>query len=199
MHRIFIAINLPEKVKEKLIFHQNKIEELFIQNLTEGSGAGPIRWTKKESLHITLNFLGNVSDEELMDVLKITKEVGERNQPFLINLIRICYGPPKQPPKMVWVEGEKSEELGKLQNDLESSLAGRKILERENRAYSPHITLGRIKQWEFRKIETEERPQVNEEISYSFEVKSIELMESQLKRGGSEYTVLESAPLGAGV
>ncbi|PIX88575.1 MAG: hypothetical protein COZ30_00470, partial [Candidatus Nealsonbacteria bacterium CG_4_10_14_3_um_filter_36_16] len=57
-----------------------------------------------------------------------------------------------------------------------------------------HITLGRIKQWEFRQIEPEERPEVNEEINLTFEVNSIEVMESELKRGGSEYTILESFP-----
>ena len=81
---------------------------------------------------------------------------------------------------------------------MENSLfsASIKSLEKpETRPYIPHITLGRIKQWEFRQIEPEERPKIEEEISLSFEVNSIEVMESDLKRGGAEYTVLESAPL----
>ncbi len=74
---------------------------------------------------------------------------------------------------MIWVVGEKIEELN----------------------FSPHITLGRIRTWEFRRIEPEERPEVNEEINLNFEVNSIEVMESTLKRGGAEYTILESCPL----
>jgi len=181
-HRIFIAINLPENIKKKLSDCQSKWLEL------------PCRWVKKENLHITLVFLGYLSDEELLEILKITKEVASRNQPFSINLNKIFYGPPKQPPRMVWVEGEKSEELGKLQQDLENSLRGTPK-QKENRPYAPHITLGRLNQWEFRQIDPEERPEVNEEISLNFEVKSIEVMESELKRGGPEYTILESAPL----
>ena len=98
---------------------------------------------------------------------------------------------------MVWAEGEKLEELGKLQNDLENSLLASSVkeVESKSRPYAPHITLGRIRTWEFRQIEPEERPEVNEEINLSFEVNSIEVMESQLKRGGAEYAVLESAPL----
>lgn len=65
----------------------------------------------------------------------------------------------------------------------------------ENRAFSPHITLSRIRTWQWRQMEPEERPEVNKDISLSFEVNSIEVMESQLKRGGSEYTILESAQL----
>jgi len=185
-HRIFIAINLPEDIKKKLTDYQAKWLEL------------PCRWTKKENLHITLMFLGYLSDEELLEVLRLTREAAQRHESFSINLKKIIYGPPKKlPPRMVWAEGEKSEELGKLQNDLENSLLASPIksLESESRPYAPHITLGRIKAWEFRGIEPEERPEINEEINLSFEVNSIEVMESQLKRGGPEYTILESCPL----
>lgn len=185
--RIFIAINLPENIKKKLVDYQSKWPEL------------PIRWTKKENLHITLIFLGYLNDEEILKICKITKEVASRNQSFSVNLNKIYYGPPKKmPPRMVWVEGEKSEQLGKLQSDLENSLlmaSDTRLREKEQRPYTPHITLGRIRQWEFRQIEPEERPIVDEEISLSFPVNSIEVMESQLKRGGPEYTVLESFQL----
>lgn len=187
--RIFIAINLPEEIKKELSSFTNKWLEL------------PCRWTKKENLHITLMFLGYFSDEELLEILKIVREVASRNPAFSINLKKIIYGPPKKtPPRMVWAEGEKSEELGKLQNDLENSLLSAEALAKadskpEARPYAPHITLGRIKAWEFRQIEPEERPEVNEEINLSFEVNSIEVMESELKRGGPEYTILETCPL----
>jgi len=184
-HRVFIAINLPAEIKRELANFQSKWPEL------------PVRWVRLENLHITLAFLGYLSDEELVEVLKITKEAAQRNSAFQINLVKICYGPPKKmPPRMIWVEGEKSKELGKLQGDLENSLAGRITYKEESRPYTPHITLGRIRQWEFRQIEPEERPEVNEEISLSFGIKSIEVMESQLKKGGAEYTILESAQLG---
>jgi 2'-5' RNA ligase len=185
-HRIFIAINLPEEIKRELEKFQSKWPEL------------PIRWTKPENLHITLAFLGYLSDEELLEVLKITKEVAQRHQPFSVNLIKVCYGPPKKPPRMIWVEGEKSIELGNLQKDLENSLFSAPIkisTEPENRPYTLHITLGRIRQWEFRQIEPEERPDVGTDISLSFDVNSIEIMESNLKRGGPEYTVLETCSL----
>ncbi len=185
-HRVFIAINLPEGIKKKLVGYQGEWPEL------------PIRWTKKENLHITLIFLGYLSDEELLEVCKITKEVASRNRSFSINLNKIYYGPPKKlPPRMVWVEGEKSQEFTSLKDDLEKSLttSGEVHFAAENRAFSPHITLGRIRTWEWRQIEPEERPEVDIEINLSFEVNSIEVMESELKRGGSAYTILESCQL----
>ena len=184
-HRVFIAINLPEEIKQKLHSFQEKWPDL------------PTRWTKKENLHITLVFLGHLSDEEVFEICKITKEVASKNQSFSLNLTKICYGPPKKPPRMVWVEGEKSKELTKLKNDLENALSasnGPKY-RKETRPFSPHLTLGRIRQWEFKAIEPEERPKVEEDISFTFGVSSIEVMESFLKRGGPEYIILESAPL----
>jgi 2'-5' RNA ligase len=205
MHRIFIAINLPEDVKKELVSWQEKFPEL------------PCRWTKKENLHITLVFLGSAKDEEIVEICKIVKEVAERHNSFPINFKKICYGPPgktpysktksltgrldkieNRPPRMVWIEGEKSKELGALQRDLENALFSgsvKNLGKPEAREYAPHLTLGRIKEWEFRKIEPEERPEVNNDISLSFEVNSIEVMESELKRVGPEYAVLESAPL----
>ena len=188
-HRVFIAVNLPEDIKKKLADYQFKWPEL------------PCRWTKKENLHITLIFLGYLSDEELFEVCKITKEVASRNRSFSINLKRICYAPPqKMPPKMIWAVGEKSKELAALKEELENSLTNSVRFSGENRSlknssFSPHITLGRIRQWEFRTINPEERPIVDTDIFLSFEVNSIEVMESRLKKGGAEYTILESCNL----
>lgn len=198
--RIFVAINFPEDIKEKLSNYQNNWPDL------------PARWVKKDNLHITLVFLGYLLDEELIEVFKAAKEAAQKNKSFFINLKKICYGPPKKTlprsprpsagdraPRMVWAEGEKSQELADLKESLEVSLLERvrpSPLEKgRGRPFSPHITLARIRKWEFRQMELEERPQIDEYISLDFEVNSIEIMESNLKKGGAEYTILESIPL----
>ena len=161
-HRIFVAINLPQDIKEKLVEYQAKWPEL------------PVRWTKKENLHITLEFLGNLTDEELIELCQKTTEIASEKKAFTVHLNKICYGPPdKKPARMVWVTGEKIKEFN----------------------IAPHITLGRIKTWEFRRLELEERPQIAEDIDLTFEVASIEVMESDLKREGPEYVILESCLL----
>lgn len=194
-HRVFIAINLPEEIKEKLISYQEKIEEIFPPHPAE-QGGGFVRWTKKENLHITLIFLGYVGDSEILEVCEASKEVVSKHQPFSLTLNKICYGPPKAvPARMIWVEGEKSKELTALKNDLERSLIERVNFSSETRAFSPHLTLARIKVWQWRLMEPEEIPEIEEEIFLNFPVYSIEIMESNLKRGGAEYTILETLPL----
>jgi len=184
-HRIFIAINLPEGIKRDLFSYQENWPSL------------PARWTKKDNLHITLVFLGYANSEELPEICQIVREVAKRHSPFDISLKKIIYGPPKKSPaRMVWAEGEKSKELGRLHGDLENSLCNRlNVIEDKGRPYSPHITLARITAWEMQRMDPEERPEVNEEIDFNFEVSSIEVMESFLKKKGPDYVVLESCHL----
>jgi 2'-5' RNA ligase len=187
-HRIFIAINLPEDIREKLSFFQKKYSDL------------PAKWVKKENLHITLAFLGYIKDEDIPKIVEIAKNVATQHEPFSIKIVKIVYGPPKVfPPRMVWAIGEKNENLGKLQENLKNALTEMKIpqleKEEEKRGFIPHITLARIRKLEFRQMEPEERPQINEDVDFYFEVNSIEIMESHLKRRGAEYIILESVSL----
>ena len=185
-HRIFIAINLPEKVKKKLASFQAKYFSL------------PARWTKKENLHITLIFIGSVKTEEIPNISESVKRVVQKHSSCLIHLNKICYGPPnKMPPRMIWAVGKKSKEINELYKELNNTLFNfnLKNSKLDDRTYFSHITLAKIRKWEFKRIEPEERPQIEEAFSLSFKVNSIEIMESRLKKTGPEYTILESVPL----
>jgi len=183
-HRIFIAINLPEEVKKDFFSYFEKWPEL------------QAKWTAKDNLHITLEFLGDLTNEEIGEVCMAVKEVAERQSCFSLNVTRVIYGPPeKNPPRMIWAIGEKSKELSELRQDLENALTGRVNFIPENKTFAPHITLARISAWVWRSIEPEERPEINENIDLVFTVESIEVMESVLKRGGPQYTILESHEL----
>ncbi len=195
-HRIFIAINLPENIRNRLVREQEETKKLF------ESSPEVVRWTKADNLHITLEFIGYVNNDDIMEIFNIAKRVTSKKAPFLVNLNKICYGPlDKKNPRMVWVIGEKSKEFASLRDDLEEALSlspenrQNLLAEGRERKFSPHITLGRIRQWEWKRIEPEERPIIDKEINMNFEANSVEVMESQLKRGGPEYTVLESLPL----
>jgi len=184
-HRIFVAINLPEEVKRELAGFCDKWPEL------------PAKWTEKDNLHITLEFLGDLTDIEIGEVCLAVKEVAKRHKSFSVNLNKIVYGPPKKnPPRLVWVNGEKLEELVDLKNDLQETLLEKIAFKPEGKGFIVHITLARILEWEFKRFDLDERPEVNEDIDLMFTVESIEVMESELKRGGPVYTILESHQLG---
>jgi len=180
-HRIFIAINLPEEIRRELKKYELRWSEL------------PAKWTSKDNLHITLEFLGNLTDEEIGHVCFVVKEVARLHLSFAIDLKKVIYGPiDKFPPRMVWVEGEKSKELSALKTSLQNKLLEKVRFRPEERVFSPHITLARISEWEFKKMEPEEIPEINENIDLTFSVESIEVMESEIKKGVPQYTILES-------
>jgi len=137
-HRVFIAINLPEDIKKELFSYSEKygkkFQEVFASHQNEILDMEPahphtkvsdetygvgIKWTTKDNLHITLEFLGYLTDEEIGEVCIIVKEVAKRHNSFDIKLDKICYGPHKlhsgQVPKFIWAEGLSLTNFG--QND----------------------------------------------------------------------------------
>ena len=184
MHRVFIAINLPEKTREEIFSLKEEWPDL------------PCRWVKRENLHITLVFLGNINEKELEKTFNLVREVGENNDSFSINLEKVSYGPGKKlPPRLVWISGKSSPQLMKLKDDLDRMLLKELNIRPEKRDFNPHITLGRIRKWDWARINPEERSWVNLNVSFEIPVNSIEVMESHLKRTGAEYKILFSASL----
>lgn len=192
--RIFVAINLPEKVKNRLKEYQEKYDYLLAhRSLGEG---GPVRWTKEDSLHLTLVFIGYVTDDQMLEVCRTARQVAANFEPFLINFKRIILGPPGKLPRMIWVEGEISKELTDLKNKLEDAFLETEsgFSRKENRPLKPHITLARIKMDKWQQLEP--KPMAEEDFKAQVPVASIEVMESDLKNDGAEYVVLESCELG---
>lgn len=183
MKRLFVAVNLPEDVKEALLSYQETWAEL------------PGAWTKKENLHATLAFLGNKSDQEEQEILNILKEVATKHAPFTMRISRIVYGPPQKTPLMIWAVGDAQNEFLSLRRDIEKELTASSGIRFEPKQEEAvvHFTLLRLDKWEFAAMEEEERPIVDEEVDISFPVNSFELMES--KFGGSQYIVVQSMPL----
>jgi len=199
-HRIFIAINLPGDIRKALAKYQNTWSEL------------PAKWVTENNLHITLVFLGYVTDVELGEVCLIVKNTIEKHRTFDIHLDKVGYGPDdklsfdstqNKPPKMLWTSGEASKELSAIKRDLQEALLEKIHFVPERKAFSPHITLARINTSLWRTIEPEERPEVEENLDFTFTVESIEVMsshharsrfegESELKKDGPQYTIIES-------
>ncbi len=182
--RIFIAINLPEQIKKRLLDLQKEWADL------------PVQWTKVSNLHITLVFIGYVDDEEMLEICRLIKEIGPKHQAFEVKLDQVCLGPLNRPPRMIWAKGKISPQLTQLRDDLEQKLfnsVSKGFNQQKTRAFSPHITLARIRQREWRTLGI--KPSIDKKISLSVPVASIEVMESHLSRDGAEYAVLESVEL----
>lgn len=184
LHRTFIAINLDDVLKDKILEYKEDFSHI------------PAKWADKENIHITLSFLGNLDDTQLMETINIVEGVLNNYEPFVLNIKEIGLGP-KFPPRLIWLTLDENEILNKLNQELEDnifSLDSYRFKTKEQRAFTPHITLARIKSFESKKLDRESF-NIKKPLDMSFEVHSIEIMESELKRSGPEYTILRSFEL----
>ena len=202
MKRLFIAINLPEKIKKDISTLQKEIENLFPEELRRGL----LKWVEEKNLHLTLNFLGGTKEEKVAEVINILETVFQGINCFELNFKKLTYGPAYAKasagkptgsalPRLIWIELEKNIILLKATEILKKELEKAGFLKSGERGFSPHITLARIRTWQWKRIPPEERPDIERELDLNFKVGSIELMESALKRTGPEYKILKSCNL----
>lgn len=176
--KIFISINIPEKIQKRLL----KATEIW-RNL-------PVKWVKEQNIHLTLSFLGFISDDLLSEICTRVRNVAEKSEIFDLGFTEIVPAPKKEDPKMVWLTGTTSEELRILQENIEKELG---IFVASKKSFRPHITLGRIRnhKWNAQK----ERPEIFSKFPLSLSVSSVEIVASKFAGDGPEYTIVESFPL----
>ena len=178
MRRIFLALNLPSDIKEELLQYKEKWSDL------------PARWTLPDNLHITLLFLGNTSEQELQEIQSKVKDIVAKHKQFSLSLEQIVYGPTEAKPRMLWAIGETTESLRNLKEDIAKALD-----QQQEHSFSLHITLARLREWEFQRVDPEERPHIKEDISVTIPISSVDIMESKLNRSGATYSTFRSFPL----
>ncbi|MBI2003125.1 MAG: RNA 2',3'-cyclic phosphodiesterase [Candidatus Wildermuthbacteria bacterium] len=179
LNRIFIAVAPPDGAKDE------------IANVRTPLAGLPARWVPRENLHITFAFLGNMSDAEVEKLGATLQEVVRGVQEFSLMLSRVVYGPDASDPRMIWAVGEAPQEFLRL----EEAFAKAWPLWRGEGGSVVHMTLVRLNAFAFRRMEEEERPIVERDIHIEIPVRSLEIMKSELERGGARYTILRSVPL----
>jgi len=172
--RLFIAIELPQEIKEKLkIAADNRLRIVIQQNL-----------------HITFLFLGYVEEKRLEEIKKKIWEVSQNGNSFKLKLEKIIYAPPKSTYKMIWALFEKNAEYAKLNQLLAETLKEFKPDIYKDQLI--HITLARSKKPLSNKdIEEIKLPVVEAE---ELNIEKIILYESLLRSSGPIYKKLEEFP-----
>lgn len=178
--RIFVGIDLPSQVKKRLAEKIEKWKGL------------PIKWIKSDNFHITLSFLGYLEDEDLSRICASVRKATKNIQAFDIELNKIELGPTKgKDARLVWFSGEASEELRKLQEDIEKSLKSFKIDKKE---FRPHVTLGRISKNKWQILDL--IPEVEESFKVSLPIYNVSIFDSRSEETAGEFIEIESCSLG---
>ncbi len=174
--RTFIAIDLPEEVKAE-IFHA--FEKLQSSGLVSGN------FVQKENLHLTLRFIGEIDEEEIIRIKRALSEIRFEN--FDVNLGELGFFPNDSFVKVLWV-GLESDNLLPLKEKVDEVLE--KIgIEKEKNPFSSHITVARVKAVKDRKKFLEKIKTIKLK-KMKFSVNEISLIKSELMRGGPSYKTL---------
>ena len=171
MKRLFIAVNIPTAIKEKVSGSHSLINQ------------PSLKLVKKENLHITLKFIGSVPEEKVNSFPELLARV--KAEPFSVILSGFSHF--KEKVLFISVK-EGSKQLEELARQINEFLG-------IEDSFHVHLTLARNKsmqEQEFRELVGKLNETGFEE---SFEVKSVELMESDLKPTGPEYKIVYSHSL----
>ena len=136
--RVFIAIAIDEQIRKALANLQNELQDKADVKKSD------VKWVNPETIHLTLKFLGEIKDEQVVDVCNITDDVASRHKSFELDVESVGHFGGRS-ARVLWVgTGQNSEKLLQLQEDLEQQLdlAG---WPRETRKFSGHLTLCRIR------------------------------------------------------
>ena len=136
--RCFIAIDISDRIRAALSDLQNQIASKAKVKKSD------VKWVRPEAMHLTLKFLGEIKDEQSVDICNITREVASRHKSFDLDIDSVGYFGGRS-ARVLWVgAGHDCENLLQLQNDLEQQLASAGW-PKETRKFSGHLTLCRVR------------------------------------------------------
>lgn len=184
--RLFVAVNFPARLRQRIARLSGPLDKAGI----------PCRWVEPEQVHLTLKFIGEVPSSEVEALSDVLTSVAAGFRPFTLRFGRIGAFPSPRLPRVIWLAVELTPELRFLKDDLERALAELGI-EREQRPFQPHITLGRASRdaeaGEFRSLEDAAR---DLGIAAEYRVTHLDLMRSRLDPAGAVHTRVLAAWLG---
>lgn len=190
MQRTFVALSLGEQVRKSVAAQITRLRSL----------SKAVTWTPPDNLHVTLCFLGDQTEHQLLEVMQGLQEAAEGVSGFTMGLRGLGAFPGIEHPRTIWVGiSVGASDLRYLQARVAEALA-RRGMPMEPRVWQAHVTIGRIpaqKRWR-REGMADLRAGLIRGSATTFgntHVTSIDLMRSDLLRSGARYTAIASVPL----
>ncbi|MCA6212745.1 RNA 2',3'-cyclic phosphodiesterase [Thermococcus bergensis] len=177
--RAFIAIDVNDKVRQKLVGAQEKIEK---------TKSAKIKYVEPENLHLTLKFLGEITEEQAEDIKKLLEQIAKKHRKHIVRVKGIGVFPSYNYVRVIWAGLENDEEIKRMAKEIDDALF--KLGFKREKDFVSHITIGRVK---FVKDKVELmlalKELANEDFG-EFEVNAIELKKSTLTPKGPIYETI---------
>jgi len=181
--RAFIAIDLPEIIHTELKRRQAAFR----------AACPDARWTRSEGIHLTLKFLGEISDDQARKATEALKELGPFEK-FTVGVGGFGFFPDARRPGVFWAGVEAPPALGELAGRVEECME-KLGFAREGRAYRPHLTLARFKNPRSQPALVELAGRESVTSLGRFDVSEFFLFESKLFPQGAEYRKVARFPI----
>jgi 2'-5' RNA ligase len=184
--RTFIAVDLGKAIRDRCV---------ELQETLARAGAD-VKWVEVDNLHVTLLFLGEVVDRDVPALCKAVADCCAEQNPFMLSVESVGCFPNSRRPRVVWAGvGAGSAELIALHDDLEPPLLDLGCYRREDRQYTPHVTLGRVQGDGSTDVLAAALARQAKWRGGETEVREVRVLSSELRAQGPVYTVLSRAKL----
>lgn len=184
--RTFIGVEIGDAIRKKTAALQQQLAR---------TGAG-VKWVTPETMHVTLLFLGEMDERDILPVCRVVQAVAGREPPFPVRVSGVGAFPTVRRPKVVWAGiTDGAEPMRRLYSLLEEKLLDLGVYRKEERGYTPHLTLGRVK-GEAEGLAL--APELTKLLAWDggrTTVTEVLLYSSELRRDGPEYAILARGEL----
>lgn len=181
--RTFIAIEISETIRNALV---------QIQSHLKYSGAD-VKWVEKDNIHLTLKFLGEISEEKAEKIKTILDSIAKETKPFEMTVKEIGAFPKIEYPRVIWVSLDKGRDESKILAEKIDEALSKIGFQKETRPFASHLTIGRVRSAK-NKAALKEKMTSCELLSISpYSVSSVILFQSTLTPKGSIYAKLHEA------
>ena len=180
--RLFVAVNIPEGLKEDIFLLQDEFR----------GALADVKWLNKDKFHLTLKFLGETDEGYIESIAAVIEKSLEGISSFQLAFFGAGVFPSLDRPRVIWVGASLGKEiLEKIAQNLDQNLQHLGY-QPEKRGFSVHLTLGRFRSQKnktalIKRMLASEKKEIG-----SFEIKTVDLMQSILHPEGPEYKCIKS-------
>lgn len=186
--RAFIAVEIPLEIRKAVCKATSDLQKEI---------GALVRWVPMENMHLTLKFLGDISPSNVDMLTQMIRAEADLFECFELHFKGLDSFPNVKRPRVIYIGIQAPAVLDTLHRGIES--ASRRLgYESEDRGFSPHLTIGRVKQ----NVTATDQQTIRRALEGTTidslgtaRVDSVHLYKSDLQPTGSVYTRLYSAPL----